>query len=134
MNKKSWIYKLFGNLPSAWIILTLVYLGMTFLTKKLYVSKILGYITGLLGMFVPIGVWNFVFSLEKKNKWIIVFPLVLLVVFGGEAYIRKFNLSPVKKVLVIFGILFTLTIGVDFIIYGMWQSLTLLLSGGKIGF
>lgn len=82
-----------------------------------------------LGLFVPIGFWNFGYSLTQM-KWFITFPLVLVTIFGGEKYLRKMDLSPIVKTIIILGILFILTIVVDFVIWGKWQSLELLKAGG----
>mgnify|MGYP001610204390 CR=1 FL=1 len=93
------------------------------------------YVAGVFGLFVPIGVWNLFFSFETaggSHPWVITFPLVLLTIFGGEWLIRKLNLSPALKIFVILGILFALTIAVDFVIWGNWQSRELLRAGGKI--
>ena len=128
MEQESWIHKFVVTLPFWWIVLTAIYVGLAFFLGG-------GYVASLLGLFVPIGVWNFFYSLEMaggNRPWIITFPLVLLTVFGGEWLIRKINLSPALKVFVILGILFALTIAVDFIIWGNWQSLELLKAGGKI--
>lgn len=85
----------------------------------------------LIGFFVPIGIANASMSFEE-NLWLTTFPLVLLVVFGGEYLLRKVQLNIYLKLLLISLILFFLTIAVDLIIYGKWGSLLFFQQGGNI--
>jgi hypothetical protein len=125
MEQKSRMYNFLMSLPFWWILLTIIYIALSFLNP--------GYITATIGLFVPIGIWNIYFSFTII-KLTIIFLLVLSVTFGGEWLIRKINMSPIIKIFVILSILFILTIVVDFIIWGGWPSLDLLKAGGKIKF
>ncbi len=112
------------SLPFWWVLLTAIYLILLspFENGDGAVS-FLGLFVPILGLFVPIGFYNLAFS----GLWVvIIFPLILLTVFGGERLLRKLNLSPIMKFLAILGILFLLTIAVDVIIWGTWRSLALL--------
>ncbi|MBI2004617.1 hypothetical protein HYS79_00460 [Patescibacteria group bacterium] len=134
MEQESRIYKFFMTLPFWWILLTAIYVGLTF-SGWLYAAA-------LLGLFVPIGVWDMLFfrfaisgyPVGGIGLWdfAIGFVLVLLTIFGGEWLIRKIKLSPAMKIFVILGILFALTIVVDFVLWGNWQTLELLKVGGEI--
>ena len=129
MGQATRLYKFLMSLPFWWILLTTIYVVLTFLDG--------GYFAGLLGLFVPIGVSNFFFSFRTfsgrgSHAWIVVFPLILVTIFCGEWFLRKWRLSPVTKILLILGILFILTVAVDFVIWGSWASLQFLKAGGEI--
>ena len=118
------------SLPFWWLLLTAVYVTLTFLGG--------GYIAGLLGFFVPIGIWNLFFSIAGpanrlfEHPWIITFPLVLITVSGGEYILRKINSNALIRFLLIFLILFILTIAVDLIIWQDWHSLGFFMAGAKV--
>ena len=67
------------SLPFCWALITAVYLCLTFLGG--------GYVTALLGLFVPIGLMNFVLLLES-GPLIVTLPLVLLTVFVGSVNLK----------------------------------------------
>jgi len=127
MEQDSQMHKFWMSLPFWWILLTAIYVTLTFLGGR--------YVAGPLGLFIPIGIWNLFFSFETASgahPWIITFPLVLVTIFGGEWLLRKWSSPSVVKFILILGILFILTIAVDFAIWGNWQSLEFLRAGGKI--
>lgn len=114
-----------NRLSSFWVALTSVYLIV------LYLFKIKS-IAAFIGFFVPLGISNVIYSFSNSYKWLIVFPLVFVTVFGGEKLLRKKNVLGWKKVFFILMVLFFLTIVVDFIIWGEWQSFKYFLKGGTL--
>ena len=116
--------KILLSLPLWWAGLTVIYICLNFIPG-------ISALAALLGLFVPIGIWNFIIA--SGTTRLIVLPLVILAVFGGEYVLRKLDLSPLKKFLIVALILFLLTIAVDFIIWGRWQSLFFLMGGGNEG-
>ncbi len=118
-----------NTLPVFWAVLTAVYTSLTF---PLIDGKMewLGSIYGIIGLFVPIGLFNFLLSFDE-NKWFITFPLVLLGVFGGEYILRRMSISVFQKACLALALLFILTIAVDLIIYGEWMSLQFIWDSGE---
>ncbi len=115
--------KILNTLPFIWIATTSIY------TLLLYVLNIrLGYTVVSIGLFVPISLATYSTALEEGVFGLIIFPIVLAVVWGGEYYLQKYMLTGGKKFLWIVTILFSLTIIIDLIIWGTWASFGYLLS------
>src|SRR3989344_4753766 len=133
MEQKSQVIK--ASLPFWWILLTVVYLASFLIfdvfrgLHGFYVEIIFKAIT-LVGLFVPLGLGNFVASLEG-SKWLIVYPLILGTVFGGEYLLlkatHKWKLSFAIKLFFILVILCVLTFVVDFILWHCWVSFAFLI-------
>jgi hypothetical protein len=120
MKEKSRWRRLSVSLPFWWIVLTAVYLpfSFSFIGGGMVLS-----LAGLVGLFVPMGIWNFSASRENGVQFI-TFPLVLLVVFGGGWILDRQSFSRAAKLFLIAGILLALTLAVDLIIWGKWASLS----------
>ena len=101
----------------SWLVLTLVYIVTMFASFPLY---------GVLGIFVPFGIWNTLFSLSWRGA--ITFPLLVASLFCADWVAAKIHI-PDGFVKIVFNLiwLLILTFMVDYIIYGTWQSLQLML-------
>jgi hypothetical protein len=133
-----WIYLFFSksvlrdnlvSLPVIWLLTTTLYL-------TLQAFGVFNWLKGVLGLFVPIGYWNFTFSIHGTDyslgedfmlPWILAFPLVLVIIFGGEYLLRKKQVRGIKRFFAVFLILLICTALVDFIIWGKWQSIPYML-------
>jgi len=143
MEQESPSQKVLVNLPSLWLHLTIIYILLNYATGLIVrISGFLGlgilYITRFVGLFVPIGPLSFISSLSNPNPnslikmpALIIFPLVLVTIFGGEYLLKKLKLPPLVRFLINIFILFMLTIAVDFIIWQHWLSWGILMMGGK---
>ena len=122
--EQTWKQKIFSSLRFWWIALTVIHFSISFL-------PMLSFFAGFVGLFVPLSVWNFLGAVGTPAIFFVfVIPVVILVVYGGEYFLGKMNLSPFKKFFFMVTILFLLTMLVDFIIWGRWQSLIYFQSGG----
>ncbi|MDO8566560.1 MAG: hypothetical protein Q7R58_00205 [bacterium] len=80
----------------------------------------------ILGMFVPFGVWNTIMSFSTQG--LITFPLLVASLFGADNIASNLQITGlVKRQLFNLVWLLLLTLAVDFVIWGKWVSLGLLL-------
>lgn len=116
--------KILLSLPFWWIALTVLYIGMGFLRVPFA-------LTGLVGLFVPIGVLSLYYLLSSfSDASFYALILVLIVPFYGEYLLRKFDIVGQKKIVLMLCALLLLTLGVDFLLYHTWQSLGLWFANG----
>jgi len=82
---------------------------------------------GAVGMFVPFGIWNTLASFSSRG--LITFPLLIVSLFYADRVAAKI-LVPDGFVKIVFNLvwLLVLTLAVDYVIYGTWQSLQVLLN------
>lgn len=112
----------FFNLIFFWLSITFIYVILILLS--------LNQVAALLGLFVPLGFYSIFILLASPLMWVISLIFVLLVIFGSNYFLNKRDINLLLKVIIMLLILFILTILVDIIIYGSWESLNLLKNGG----
>ncbi len=120
-----------------WLITTLVYIGLQFsglLKSEGGGASPLSYAHGFLGLFVPFGVWNGIAVLQTFFGWgLLAVALFIVMVFGGDTLISRYGVtSGTTKVFYNLLVLLILTLLVDVIFYGGWQSWTWFTYGGDI--
>jgi hypothetical protein len=127
--KKLFPYPWYESFWFSWLAFTAIYLSLVFAggLADPQQGSILGYITGFFGLFSPIGVFSFLFSVVTKGM-----PLCIVAVFllGVDAFAARFAFGPKKKIFFNVGVLMFLTLLVDLAIYGSWLSLAIFLGGG----
>jgi len=104
-----------------WAFLTLFYIIAIFSS----VTENLRNVGLVIGVFVPVGLWNFIRSLglgKSGFAWVSI-PLVLFVLYSGNKYISELRVSRALKVFLIFLTLLLLTLVVDLLIWGKWASM-----------
>ncbi len=115
---------------TSWIVLTILYLA-TFIGSGAVQNPIRYVSNPVIGLFVPIGPWNFLFSIKPDetvrihNGWIVVFPLTLVTLFLGDQFAKKRELPCKIRIFYNLGILFLLTLAVDLVLWREWKSLDL---------
>ena len=93
------------------------------------------YIVGIIGLFVPLGPFSLIFLFGGAFLlWLGSLSLIIFVIWFFSKIIKKWNINPIVNVLLIFVILFLLTIVVDYIFYGEWKSLEIFQHGGNMWF
>src|SRR3989344_6115999 len=101
-----------------WIVLTILYIVLSSSVP------IVGY---FIGLFVPFGFFNVIFSFISYSG-LVTFSLLLFSLFAADSFALKLKIrNPLKRVVLNLVWLFLLTFAVDFILYGQWESLNVLL-------
>lgn len=113
----------------SWLAVTLVYLALAAGGGLgVYQGTFIGYLTGFFGLFAPIGIFSFLFSL---GGWrIVVFFIVGTFLLCTDAATGRFAFNPAPKIFFNLAVLFLLTLFIDMILYQSWSSLTIFLEGG----
>jgi hypothetical protein len=108
-------YSILARFWVSWLVITLVYIRTMFAESPSY---------GIIGMFVPFGIWNTPSSFSWRGA--ITFPLLVVSLFCADWVAAKIHVPDgfVKIVFNLFWLL-VLTFAVDYVIYGTWQSLQL---------
>lgn len=101
-----------------WISLTIFYILGSFSLENQQININTSFLN-FIGLFVPIGIWNFIFG------GYLIIPLIAVVVYG-EKYLKKIP-NPIVKIISNLFVLLVLTFVVDMIIWGEWRSLMLFL-------
>lgn len=123
--------KSMNTLPIWWLALSLVYILLQISDHAQNIFAL------VLGLFVPIGFWNalvifeFLFTLSIW-KAVLAAAVVLATVFKGETIFRRVDLTGITKAICILLTLFVVTIVVDELLHGKWQSYQFLLEKGII--
>src|SRR3989344_3837714 len=123
------ITKYIDSLSFWWIVLTLVYIPLTFLNDLLNEGSISVFVS-LIGLFVPIGFLS-IFGIFLGTIWaktlgyavgliigLVAMFVTLTCIFLGDRWIKKSNVSFFTKIILIFLILFLLTMFVDYSVIG----------------
>lgn len=77
--------------------------------------------TAFIGLFVPFGPFNLMFSIWK-GFFAITFPVFILTMIFIERYKKSSESGILKSILLNLATLFILTLVVDIIIWGQWNS------------
>lgn len=120
-----------------WLVVTLSYLGIFLMTEALKERGNYGVIFGsFLGLFVPIGFFTAAFEIVGNLTFRAVFALIIFVLtlIYTDKILYKFNFSPALKIFLNFIILLLLTLIIDVIIWGRWESWKILQNGGMGSF
>jgi hypothetical protein len=106
----------------AWVFSTALYLALLF-------SKIQAQRTAaVVGLFVPIGPFNFVASLyggynvHTQHGWLITFPLTIIVFVLADFVANKWKMPVLLRVGYNILILLAVTAAVDVILWHEWKS------------
>lgn len=127
--------KFFCSLWFWWLLLTVVYVCMTFVFfdeqfNSSIIGTPLGYMFGFIGIFVPYGVASFVLFYFPMT-WIS-FVVFILVMLFAETKLGMMNLSSRRRVALNLLILLVLTITVDLIRDTPFESWDIFLKGGDL--
>ncbi len=113
-----------------WVVFTILYLA-TFIGGGAVQNPVRYVLNAIIGLFVPIGPWNLLFSIKPDetvkihNGWVIIFPLTLLTFFWTEKFAKKNPLPCTLRIFYNLGVLLVLTLVVDLVLWHQWKSLDL---------
>ena len=113
-----------------WAVLTAVYVFFEFAGASSLPVLVVG-------LFVPYGFWNTMFALASPvdGNYLPLLPLAFIIIFGlwsDKLFTRMGFTSKIAQVIASLLILLALTFLTDWLIYGDWISMKLLLNGGDI--
>lgn len=106
-----------------WIVLTAVYVFFNSLVVNKGVDgPILRTITGVMGLFVPVGAFTLIGIGFGK---LVILPFVLHTMYMMYKIGRDYIAHPAAKIVFYLTVLLCLTVVVDLFVWGCWQSLYL---------
>jgi hypothetical protein len=134
-------YPLWSKFWFVWLVLTIVYLVISFLTTGLTDSPgdPLAFLGSVIGMFVPVGPYTGmgfvgIFTLEKGVTQAVlgIAALILLLwcIVRAHRIIAKYYFSPIHRLVASLILLLILTLLFDLVFWGHWNSLEILRDGG----
>jgi len=106
----------------AWFFFTALYLALSF--SEVHAEGV----AAVVGLFVPIGPFNFVASLYggynvyTQHGWLITFPLMIVVFVLADFVANKWKMPVLLRVGYNILILLTVTAAVDVILWHEWKS------------
>lgn len=119
--------KWYTNIWWLWFILTSVYLCGSFAGELSHDGDLFGHILGLIGLFVPFGVFTGLFLFSGFGF------LIVLIIFGVFAleyhFSQKSHFQDWQKALLALITLLIITMSIDFLIFQSWQSWQIFIDG-----
>lgn len=119
-----------------WVLLTAIYLGLFFSgSLGSDTSTSLGYITGFIGLFVPIGlftsagIYSEIFERTNPSIWTAIAVIVFFASFYFDSVISKYFHNRFIKILTCLFILLLVTLIINLAIFGTWASMRILEEG-----
>jgi hypothetical protein len=115
-------YPLYAQFWFVGLIITFVYINLSldYTLKDLYITRIMG-------LFVPFGIWNSVYAFTSLSALLSI-PLMIFSILFADRIATRLNIkSVVIKLIFNLVLLFIITFLVDFLIWHKWLSIGLFL-------